>query len=110
MEFTLDSVTQYKESLRDIYLGKTITEKAVFVKDLNELTENILNRHFFGILTIGSNVDSCLLKEDDDTDFISVDANSQIIECFSSIECLDAALAIVSSPKGHFRGFEINIR
>jgi hypothetical protein len=108
MEFTLDSVTQFKASLIDKLKPQSITETPVIIDDLTEIT-NQEKRYFFGILTVGTDTNA-VLKNENDVEKITITSNSQIIDYFSSLEFKDDSDAPQLTPLGSFRGFEINVR
>ena len=108
MQFTLDSIEQFKNSLKAINKGKTITYKPILIKDLNNISQAD-NKFYFGVLTVGSNIITAVLKDEADSEIITIESNSQIIDYFSSASFLDVDEIELISPKGHFRGFEINI-
>jgi hypothetical protein len=117
MNYTLDSLEQTKQAL----INKTKLEVKdalpVFIDDLSEIayTEN---RYYFGVLTVGSNIDYAVLSYAGN-DIISVAQDSQIIQLFQSLEVKayvdDAGMTSRAYYyethgrvfQGCFRGFEI---
>ncbi|WP_034039772.1 hypothetical protein [Wocania ichthyoenteri] len=109
MQFTLDSITHVEESLKEANKGKEVNSFPVIINDLNDVSK-LSNRLYFGILTVGSNVTKAVLKDENDNEIITILKNSQIIEFFSEVSFLDDLDAELATPKGHFRGFEIQIK
>lgn len=108
MQFTLDSVTQFIESLKEKNKGKKVSSVPVLIDNLNDISK-AENKYYFGILTIGSNVSEAILKDENDLEIITIIANGQIVDYFSYVSFVDNVPAELANPLGHFRGFEIII-
>lgn len=108
MQYTLDSIAHVESALQAKNKGFKVFADPVLIvgADLTDLAEKS-NRAFFGVLTIGEGVRAKLAYEANE--IITMDANSQIIEVFTSVKFQDEAGAEVE-PKGIFRGFEVQIR
>jgi len=108
MNYTLDSVEHAKQVLINETKLKIKDFTPVFITDLEELVTK-QNRYYFGVLTLGNNVQTGILKYADN-DLISCIANSQIIQLFQSLECIEdteVESTSIYSFEGCFRGFEI---
>lgn len=109
MHFTLDSVTQVVQALKNLNKAKTVNETPVLITDLNDISLQS-NRYYFGILTVGTNVEKTILKDSSSNEIITIEKNSQIVDFFNDADFLDGGDVALVSPTGHFRGFEITIR
>lgn len=109
MEFTMDSVAQYVATLKEEHKGRHIKHTPLKIDNLNQI-EFQDDRFYFGVLTVGTNVDKATLKDENGNEIISIIANSQIVEFFAQANFYDSTPSELANPVGHFRGFEINIR
>ena len=118
MNYTLDSLEQTKQAL--INKTKLAVKDAtpVFIDDLRDLVHTE-NRYFFGVLTIGSNIDYAKLSFAGN-DIISISQDSQVIQLFQAIDIkryVDSSSMTSRAYyyetysgyayQGCFRGFEI---
>tara|TARA_R110002111_G_scaffold249679_1_gene313682 strand:+ start:8364 stop:8693 length:330 start_codon:yes stop_codon:yes gene_type:complete len=108
MNYTLDSITHVKSILEQNYKGKDVEVTPYLTEDILNLVA-LPNRSFFGVLTVATNVVKGVLKNSANTEILTISENSQVIEHFSSLACLDATDAPLVTPLGQFRGFEIII-
>jgi DUF917 family protein len=101
---TLDSVNHAIECLENKLNVKNIVKRS-FIGDLVDLETKYDNTFYFGVLTIGNNIETAKL-DFLNNQFINVEKNSQIIALFDKIfidqEIIDNK---VPYPEGHFRGF-----
>lgn len=109
MQYTLDSVVQFEACLDKLYPSSTYNREPIYIEDLSQLTLDE-NSFYFGVLTVGSNVITAVLKNSDDNEVITIETNSQIIEAFKSVDFLDVDTNPLPSPVGQFRGFQITIK
>lgn len=109
MQYTLDSVEQAIDGLREMYPSKkNFDRKTYMTKDLNNLKTANNNIYFFGVLTVGKNI--IATPKFEGGEMLDVNKNSQIIELFSNISLTDQDGGVLAeAPKGFFRGFEIVI-
>lgn len=104
MNYTLDSVEHAKEVLKETLKIKNVTAIPV-VLDLEQLTKKELNNYYFGVITIGSNIEKLNLSLFG-LNFIDVEKNSQIIELFDFLT-ITKVVNDLNYSKGHFRGFRL---
>lgn len=108
MQFTLDSVTHIESVLKKRFTDENFLTEPFETTNLNSLKESD-GRFFFGVLTVGSNVEKATLL-DTSKEIIDVVKNSQIIDFFTEVKFFDASnTEITENVKGRFRGFEITI-
>jgi helix-turn-helix protein len=108
MNYTMDSVQHAKAVLEERTKLKIKSFLPVFNTDLKALN-HFRNRYFFGVITLGNNVEKGVLKYEENP-FITVTTNSQIIILFQSLECTTLEDVETTSEyefEGTFRGFEI---
>ena len=108
MNYTLDSLEQTKQALINKTKLKVRDALPIFLDDLTDIsfTEN---RYYFGVLTIGSNIDNVKLSFAGN-DIITINTDSQIIQLFQSANfTIDSNVPSTSQYdfEGCFRGFEI---
>jgi hypothetical protein len=65
--------------------------------------------YYFGILTVGNNVDHAKLYISG-TEFIEIQKNSQIVDFFTDVKYFDSSnVELAVTPQGHFRGYRLSL-
>jgi hypothetical protein len=105
MNYTMDSVEHAQAVLTEKTDLEVRSLKPCFFTKLNDI-DTVENRYFFGVLTIGRNVDSALLSFND-FPIIEISTNSQIIQLFQSVDFLGELANESPYYEASFRGFEI---
>ncbi len=111
MQYTLDSIVQVQQALKEGESGFDYTPIPILYTKLSqilELTQSSPNNIYFGILTVGIG-NSCTIYSSENDSLINVDENSQIVELFDHLVFLDNQGQLIDNNniKAQFRGFVI---
>jgi hypothetical protein len=105
MDYTLDSKVHVVECLKKKLNIERVTEEPVLL-NLDEIKNHEENVFYFGVLTVGSNIETVKLNLFN-INFIDIETNSQIIGLFKYIDIIKIENDL-KFPKGQFRGFRLN--
>ena len=98
MNYTLDSVIQFTESLKEQNKEKKINYLPVLIFDLNQIAV-ASSDIYFGILTTKNKVNLVY----NGVPQLELGADSQIVDFFHNLSSIESLI-------GHFRGFRITMQ
>ena len=88
MQFTLDSVENFKACLEEVHKGKQVKYRPFITNDLTDLTVQKDNTCYFGIITNGNDLTMHVRYQSSLS--IQVESNAQIIEGFTHLQFDDS--------------------
>lgn len=105
---SLENICFILDLLKSQNKNKTVTKEHVLYNDISQLKFN-QNRMFYGVLTIGSNVESAILQNGLGGNILTISSNQQIIELFSALDIQNMNTGLINDSYIQFKGYEINI-